>query len=49
MIILLFISQNMCFEHSKEPSNSDSYFEHTQHMFWLNKKKNNFISAIEKI
>ena len=32
--IYLFISLNICFGHSKEPSHRDGSFEHPQHMFW---------------
>ena len=32
----------MCFGCSKEPSHRDGFFEHSQHMFWLRNKKNNF-------
>ena len=41
-IIFLFISLNMCFGSSKEPSHRDSSFEYPQHMFWLRNKKNDF-------
>ena len=40
--IFLFISLNMCFGCSKEPSHRDGSFEYPQHMFWLRNKENNF-------
>ena len=41
-IIFVFISLNMCFGCSKEPSHRDGSYEYPQHMFWLRNKKNNF-------
>ena len=41
-IIVLFISLNMYFGCSKEPSHRDGSFEYPQHMFWLRNKKINF-------
>ena len=32
----------MCCGCSKEPSHLDGSFEHTQHIFWMRKKENNF-------
>ena len=36
----LFLSQNMCYAHSKDPSQWDGSFEHPKHMFdvWVRKK-----------
>ena len=42
VIIFLYISLNICFWCSKEPSHRDRSFEYPQHMFWLRNKKNNF-------
>ena len=47
-IIFLFISLNMCFGCSKEPSHWDGSFEYPQHisMFWLRNKKIIFSSSL---
>ena len=41
MIIFLFISLNMCFECSKEPSHRDGSFGYPQQLFWVRNKKYN--------
>ena len=45
VFIFLFISLNVCFGCSKEPSHGDGSFEYPQHMFWMRNEKNNFNRA----
>ena len=40
--IFLFISFNIYFGYSKEPSYQEGSFEYPKHMFWLRNKKINY-------
>ena len=46
VIIFLYISLNMCFGCSKEPSHRDGSYEYPKQMFWLRNKKIIFSYAL---